>query len=594
MIKNVFNNLRAGIKNHWLALIVAFFLGLTLISPHLVALKTAGEDFRGIYPSFSDDEIYYQARVREVIDGHFAIGNPYIKEHENDPFIQPPVAEWIIAFIARATHLSVPLVSMLSDLFFPFIGFVVLYFLLWRVAENKIASTFFSFLFFIFFLQTFGRPISPQLNFIFLISGLFVIIEIYFNREMSHRNVKTLNLLAGAIIGVTMFISPYYWTSLILLYFLLIFSQAFIERSFAFIKKTLTWFSFAFAPLFLVYAAFYFRSSKILSYVESSERFGLIRSHLPGSFSAIALGILTGALLFLVRKHLSVKKIFFLASLVLSIFVLNWQNIITGQYLQFSSHYLLVTVLYVLIVLAVVSIEMLNQQSTRIAPRYFSVLVTVFILSLLALLAFKQKSEIKRFISDYSFDRTALVMTQQKADVFNWLNKNTPPGSVVYSLGGNYDFLIPVYTKNKVYYNFYANLYLMHNSETEDRWIIQNLFNKSFDKDFIVEHQRDFWGNRFLDSYQFKENRKKISSFLIGREYTPSEQFNQDEIVGLEQRFLEFVEKDFYGAIKTFQVDYILIGHDYPFYKDTVEFLSKTHKISLILDINSNKVYKVE
>lgn len=587
-------NLFAKFNRPWIVIAFALIFSLLVVSPHFIAFVRSGGDLGGIYPAFSDDEVYYQARIAEVTRGRLAIGNAYIKEHEADPFLQPPVAEWLVAGIVWTTGLAVPAVTILGDIIFPFIGFLLLYLLFWRLMRVRYLALVYSSVFFLLFIQTFGRPISPQITSLFMFVGLYLIYLIYPKRKNLPSNSSALHFLLGLDIGALLFISPYYWTALAVLYFLLIAGKAWFEKTYVPTLKKVGWFLLAFLPCALLYGFYFHRASTLPGYIDSAERFGLISSHLPGSFTNIFLGILFAILVWLARKILSKENLILVISLVVSIFILNWQNVITGRSLQFSSHYLLVTILYGILIMSVVYrswLDLKKEEREKTGKKIGLALIT-----LLLILGYRQQGEFRGFWSKWLYrpNQVTMAFLKQQTSVFAWLNKNTSADSVIYTLGSDYSFLLPVYTHNKAYYNFYATLFVMPNRETEDRWLINNIFNSQLDKKYLTENQRDFWGNRFLDSYHSRENRRKILAFITNQPYWPATQIDPQNIAQLLRRYNDFKREDFSRVLKTYQIDYILLSKRYPNYDQTKKMFNESNYAKLVVDLDGELIYQVQ
>ena len=123
-------------KSHLTAIVVSIVLGLIIISPHLRMRLEIGDNFKGVYSSFTDDEIYYQARIKEAAEGHFGIGNSYINEHQNDLFIHPPIPEWIFAVLVMVSGFSVPSVTLLGGFIFPAVCFLLLYSIFLKIIKE--------------------------------------------------------------------------------------------------------------------------------------------------------------------------------------------------------------------------------------------------------------------------------------------------------------------------------------------------------------------------------------------------------------------------------------------------------------------------
>jgi hypothetical protein len=577
-------------STHVLALIVGFFIALLVVSPHIRAWQIVGsENFEGIYPAFNDDEITYQARIKEALDGHSFIGNPYIKEHADDSFIMPPVAEWFVASVAWFTNTSVPFVTSTSDFFLAFLNFLLVYALfLILTKRNKWMALFYTTIFFVFSLGAMGRPVSPQLNAVPMFLGLIVIAKLHFENG---GEMRKWNILAGLFTGITCFFYPYFFTTLLVLYGVLMMSGVFIERSIEPIKKHVPWFLYSFVPFASLYIFFQLQAGQDAFYTETLARYGLFHTYLPGSFTNVALAVLAGGVLVVAFRMLNMREIAFGGSIVLSIVILNWQNVITGASLQFSSHYQLTTVLSVLMVLALVNraLETVTVQNLLQPKR---LVVAFSILFVLLVLAENRKEEYLN-IALMPHSKAELLEQQKDMEVFDWFNTHTEPDSVVYTLGGSYDFLLPVYTKNKVFYNFYAALYPASNSETEERWLVQHIFDERMSTSTIRDRQRDFWGNRFIDSYQSNESRRKIRALLTRSEYVPLLMVDEQYIDEMFKRWTQMNTKPIQEVLGKYTIDYILLSRDYPDFENVRRRIEAMGGLELVGETNRVLVYSL-
>ena len=177
------------LSKHWPALILALVVGLLVVQPTVSSILNIGVDnFKGVYPIFADDEEYYLARVKDVVDGHPTLGNAYIKEHQDGPYMLPPLAEWLFAKTATTLDVSVPGLFAVNDFIFPFVTMLLLYGLILSLTSSRKISLIASFLFCILFIRYFGRAINPQFSFIFLAAGLLMVSKIFFLRE--NKNIK--------------------------------------------------------------------------------------------------------------------------------------------------------------------------------------------------------------------------------------------------------------------------------------------------------------------------------------------------------------------------------------------------------------------
>lgn len=572
---------------HSIVVFVGLGVAILIASPHLRAWSIVGqEDFRGVHVQFNDDEVTYQARIKEAVEGKLTIGNPYIKEHIDDPFIMPPLAEWFIASLAWVTDTSVPFITSVSDGVLGFVGFMLVYILFHVLTRSMWVSLLYTLLFFFFSLATFGRPISPQFNALFLFAGLIVTAKVYFDESLWE---SKWNIILGLIVGVTCFISPYYFTALLGLYVLVFTSRALFERSRGVLQKNVPWFFLGFLPLACIYAFFQVKASLDPSYAETVLRYGLMHTHIPGSFTNMFFGGIACVVLVLCFRSLHQQKFAFALGSIVTLFALNWQNILTGKSLQFSSHYLFTSILLICMVLALIHTALVSSEMVNMG-RLRSSFVMGGIVFLVAIIGYNQKDEFIH-LGNIPFTHEALLHEQKKMDVFNWLNKNTAPDSVVYALGDQYDFLLPVYTQSKVFYNFYAALYPAFDTETEERWIIQHMFEGDMSTSSIEAYQREYWGNRYIDIYQSSENRKKIYSFITGTPYIPAPMIPSEKIEYMYHRWLDITTRPIEENLSRYEIDYILVSPEYSYYKQVMEQLEEIKSVSFVTDVGGVRIY---
>lgn len=581
--------IRSWSKEHAPALLFGLVVAIMVVSPHIRVWQATGpENFEGIYPSFSDDEVAYQARVKEVLEGDFAISNPYLKEHMDDPFIMPPVAEWFVAALAYIIGTSAAFVTSAGDFFLTLVNFLLVYALLLVVTRNnKTLALLYTTVFFGLSLATFGRPISPQINAIPFFIGLIYIAKLYYHDE---EDKKRNNLMAGLFTGITVFLYPYFFTTILAVYGLLMFGRAITERTLRIIKEHVAWYLVTFLPFAALFVFFQVRAAGDVFYSESLIRYGLMHTHLPGSFTNVALGVLTCALVVLAFRFLSRQELLFAASWSLSIIALNWQNVITGKSLQFASHYRPTLVLAVIVVLTVLHVALLRSGAEGRA-RVMRVGVVFGMCALLLITAVVRKDEYIH-MADMPYTKAELEEIQAADEVFDWLNTNTSRDSVVYALGETYSELLPVYTHNKVYFDFYANFYPVSHSEIEERWLIQQLFDPTIGTSTIVNRQREYAGNRFIDTYASGESRKKILSMLTRSAYVPGEMIPEEYVEYMYGRWLDISAQPVTEALQTYNIDYILLGAEYQHFENAKAVLDGMEAFSSVATFDGGVIYE--
>src|SRR3989339_471114 len=300
MIKIFFTS----IKKNWPVIILAAVFGFLVFLPTLFLIYSIGRDsFRGIYPLFNKDEIHYLAMTKEAADGHIGLGSTFIEEYKANSGIQSPLAEIILAGFSKLLHVSIPLLFVINDFVLPFFGFILLYFFFKGITDNNKLAVFFTVMFFLFFLHTFGRPINPQFSFIFLVAGLILIRGIFDENLLPRRKMKY-SLVLGAVIGLLIYIYPYFWTALMVLFFVNLLFNSLLFRSVNNLKP-----AFFMLPVFALLAVPYVVNSLKAAanpfYAETISRFGLLNNHWPACYINVAIVIFTFFILLLSKKYLN-------------------------------------------------------------------------------------------------------------------------------------------------------------------------------------------------------------------------------------------------------------------------------------------------
>jgi len=91
-----------------LVVFAALLTGLIYVAPHVAFRIELGDDYR--YPFLGmADERSYGARIQDAYEGNYTLGNSFLLEHKDAPYLQPPAGEIALALLYRAFGLSVGL-----------------------------------------------------------------------------------------------------------------------------------------------------------------------------------------------------------------------------------------------------------------------------------------------------------------------------------------------------------------------------------------------------------------------------------------------------------------------------------------------------
>jgi hypothetical protein len=272
----------------------------------------------------------------------------------------------------------------------------------------------------------------------------------------------------------------------------------------------------------------------------------------------VAILFVAGTALFIGWKSVaSPTRLIFSVSVVTSGIIVNWQNIITGKILQFASHYYMVTLLIVFIISAILLTAIWEHYKVRRVRGYRNVVTILVVFLLIFGIVYIQRGE-PALAFQHITNPPDISNEQSLMPAFDWFNNNTKPGSAVYTLGKDYEDFIPIYTNNNVYANGYTAVYLISDDEMENRWAIQNYWH-DINTEYVLSINNNIWGNKFLDAYGKKETQRKIIQILTGKNLPPSVLVDEVDMSRILEKHKKFRSSGFENAIKTYDVDYIML-----------------------------------
>lgn len=553
------------------ALILAVFLSFLMIWPQLYFTISLGEEFKGVVPPFNDDELFYSARIQEVLDGYPTIGNAYLFEHKDSLSLQF-LGEYLLAQPLKIFGLSVVRGRFLYNLLLPSLSFLLAYLAFYRIIKSRFwAVIFSSFLFFGLYLNNFLRPVSPQLNFVFWLSQFIFLWELIKNGPL--RKILVLNAVN---LGLLFYIYPYYWT------FYLVFLTILVGVYFIYSREL----TFAIMKILaggLILAIPYFVNSyfisRTLEYEETITRLGLIYSRFP-SGARVILGAFVLLVLFMLALRSKLIKIdnptlFFSGGIFAAAISMN-QHLITGRNLEFSSHYRMLSIFFFIFSFAYLWKTYLGRNFS-----HKKLVSSVLVLAALFIVAQNTYAYLNKYSTGVSSE------DQKYALLFDWLNKNTPKDSVVYA-DNILSNLIPIYTNNNVFYSDNANLFLMADDEVLTRFILNNFF-ESFDEEFVIKNVRFIYRVRYADIYGHAVQSNKLRR-LLGMNTVPEMYLPKDIIDSVLKYADELKNSDFKKELGKYRVDYILWDKN-----KNPEWLFKNHKfVSKVFENDGFVIYSVD
>lgn len=546
------------IKEHWSAILLAFILGLLVVWPFFYFQISLGGEYKGILNQVIDDELFYMARIKDVMDGHPTLGNAYLSEYKNQLPQQLFLPEWLLAQPLKFLNLDVIQGRVFYSFIFPAVAFILTYIALYLIYPSRFWANIFSvFLLFGLYLFKFTRPVIPQFVFLFWLTQ-FILLWLLIKNEsfdtlkyqrISKKGVLSLNILN---FGILFYLYPFYWTFYLVLLAVLAFIYFFMDRllSKKFLKILLGG---------LVIGSFYFYltflTAQLPEFQEALTRLQLVFSRSPSEIKSVSLSLVVllsiGILYWLKRIKISKEIIFFIAG-ILSILIVTNQNIITGQKFEFG-HYRMLAIFFIVFTIyyLLVPYETARARSVTLFRMGWSqikliVASLVIITSLTGVYNYIQKMS---RISEHD------IYIQKYAIIFDWLNENTPPDSVVYA-DSVLSELIPVYTSNNVFYTRAANLFFVSDREVLERFVLNNFFER-FDRNFVIENERAIWGVRYIDRYGDAVQANKWRR-LLGLKLKDETRLPEEGVGMIMAQAAELQKVKLKDGLKNYRVDYLV------------------------------------
>ena len=133
---------------------------------------------------------------------------------------------------------------------------------------------------------------------------------------------------------------------------------------------------------------------------------------------------------------------------------------------------------------------------------------------------------------------------------------------------------------------------MMSDDELENRWVIQKFFEDVKEKD--IRGNRDIWTNKFIDTYQNKESRRKILQLITGRTYPETVLMEQEVIDAVLDKDAKFKKMGFEKALKTYEVDYVLVDFGDERYKNLAGKFKQYTFLSPQAEFNDVSIFKVK
>ncbi|MFA4872194.1 MAG: hypothetical protein WC610_04035 [Patescibacteria group bacterium] len=574
------------LNRHRFALLAAVIIGFLYLMPQLFFIFSLGDKFQGVYREINDDERYYMARARDIVDGHYLLSNPYFVEHKSGEPMQVFLSDLLAAWPARIFHFDVYPLYLFYDFLWPAVLFFLTYFIFYRLIKNKFWSIFFSlFIFLIKYFFVFNRPINPQFVFVFALTlVLLLLLILTAEKKAGPKRADLSVVLAGLNFGLLFYFYVYFWTYFIVVFSLLIFYFLY-KRDFYFLKKIL---SVGLIGLAVAVPYFYqfWRSSQSDFFLETLQRIGLLNTRLPSGLETTALALLV-MILFVFYWRFGRRRENGIPSVEAFLFIgaasaaisMN-QHVITGRNALSASHYDLIS--YFFIVFALVYLVWQIKKIVRFLD--FKFIKVVFLLALVGFF-------IPIIAKGFKFDYPGGVNQQRFGPLFVWLNENTPKDSVVMA-DAELSSLIPSYAHNNIFFDFGGVLFFISDQEALDRFVVNNFWYKNFNEEFVKANFNSVYGYQYdAQGGRAKQKNKLKKIFGWAGQDLEKIYYPPEKVEAVLNHYQDWRRKDWPEAFKNYQIDYLVINElsDSDWAPDPQNF----RFLRLVKEINKIKIYQI-
>ncbi len=566
-----------------LAIIIAFFVGLVTVMPQLMLIKDLGKDYKGIIATGTDAEEYYDGRIAEAYDGKFKISNHDLYEYKNKPYVQPAFPEITSAFAGKILRISAAQAVSFGRFFYPFLLYLTLYGIVLHMTEKKSAAYAIpavillssNFLLqprdILYFLQLqfnkisafveYTRPVNPQFSSLAYFFWFFVFYKWFTSKK------KIYFFLSTILLGSLFYIYPYSW--MLAYVFLALFLLAVFFRKTA---EKIEWQGIFFMVLLslLLSVPYWINYYKLIhdsEYALLQKFYGFYTTHKP-VWSNLLFFDLVAVILYFRKK---IKDIVFYTFFLtfLSLFFLINQQVITGIRFYPGHWHWYYTVPFTIFLLFYIFYDA--------AGKYFSKNIIIFFTVIFMAITFS--NGIMRQNAGFQKIREKASHRQLYADVFRWLNENTPRESVVMA-DGDLNTNLSIYTKNNNYFSRWGEFYLTPMERFENR-----LFARLYLGGARENNINEYVNSQNKDVYEILFGRYRLRKGLCKPDC-----FSEDDFNILKNKYLDLIRSfDFEEYLKKYKLDYALwdIENNPRWNLDSFPFMK------FVTEFNGIRIYKV-
>ena len=419
-----------------ITLFIALSVGIVFSFKNIILFAGTINNPKVFYTPFSGgDNDTYGAQIREVFDGKLFSGDAYSYETRNNPPINNWLSSLSLGLIAKALN-SVELVFIFSDFFFPAILFILIVnFLYQRTQQYWLSAVTGLSTLFLFQLISKIPPVTKELaenfwqmitlkepssfyfnrlpppQFTFTIFWLFII-SLYCTLTNKNKP-KIIFILPGILSGLLAYIYFYHWTASLVMIAVCLGFNLLVKNKIVAKRLLLT------LLIALIISSGYFYQILSVNLIDKQFQMGRIDGRFIEPLTTLRYGLLTIIILWFIRQP-ALKQL--LASIFIAAVVLVNLQVITG-YTVSPGHWPNSTFEPLVVISAgILLVEIMKKLKIQKILKLFWILI--FPIFLYAVL--NQSGDAKSNSSLY-------YLSPGEKKLYDWLNTNSPPDSVVLS-----------------------------------------------------------------------------------------------------------------------------------------------------------------
>lgn len=460
----------------WTAVLAGSFVASLI--PLVFFRVTTGAWIPSIMPQLSADAFYYLKQIREVLDGHPFLGNPFIREYADAHFPGLVLPMWIGA-VPGFFGLSINGVFIFNAIFYNLLTGALLYLLLLRLTKGSRWLAVATALIGVVSLHNF--LIRPLLQIVYpaliaFLLALFIVLE--------HPRNKHGYVWLGGLAVFAFYLYPHLWMPEFAVLGLLFLRLLWFRDKMAICNFLLMGIGIGVAcipEILTIVSLFSDPMSRLINL-----RSGLVETH-----RVLPLTVLNLKYLFLLflglgvlrMRHLWTSAEWMLLLIAGGILCAAFSNVITGKEMDLDTHPLWMAFLINVIAIGVFA-HTLQGKASKKNTAVASLLLLAFL--------FTTAARTARNAFPYLLNQNpATASLQEDAAVFSYLQTAKIHQSVLLApsaIGGE----IPLYTDSYPLFSSWAALHVIPSEELLDRFLTQNI--DHITANFLAEHVSEFTG----------------------------------------------------------------------------------------------------